>query len=68
VASTNLSPCRSPYLKSITVIDPAADEVVARIQASFSEEFIARTQWRACKRRFDDDTPAWARPDAFRGV
>jgi len=58
---------RSPYLKSITVIDPAADEVVARIQASFSEEFIARTQWRACKRRFDDDTPAWARPDAFRG-
>jgi len=57
---------RSPYLRSITVIDPAADEVIARIQASFSEAFIAGIQWRACKRRFDDGTPAWASP-AFRG-
>jgi hypothetical protein len=58
---------RSPYLQSIMVIDPDADEVIARVKASFSEELIARTQWKACKRRFDDETPTWARPDVFRG-
>jgi hypothetical protein len=58
---------RSPYLQSIMVIDPDADEVIARIKASFSEEFIARTQWKACKRHFDDETPAWAPSDVFRG-
>jgi hypothetical protein len=58
---------RSPYLQSIMVIDPDADEVIARIKASFSEDFIARTQWKACKRRFDDETPAWTPSDVFRG-
>jgi hypothetical protein len=59
---------RSPYLQSIMVIDPDADEVIARIKASFSEEFIARIQWTACKRRFNDETPAWVPRDVFRGA
>lgn len=57
---------RSPYLESITVIDPAADDVIARIKASFSDEFNARTCWIAHHRRFDDDTPTWATRDVFR--
>jgi hypothetical protein len=53
---------RSPYLKSVAVIDPDADNVIARIQASFSDELIATTQWRAYRKRFDDETPNWALP------
>jgi hypothetical protein len=59
---------RSPYLQSITVIDPDADTVIARIQESFSQEFIARIEWTAHRRRFDDETPQWAADDAFRGA
>jgi len=59
---------RSAHLQSITVIDPDADEVIARIQASFSEELIARIRWIAYTERFDDETPKWAGRDLFRGV
>ncbi|MCU1244470.1 MAG: hypothetical protein JWN02_380 [Acidobacteria bacterium] len=59
---------RSPFLESITVLDPHADEVIARMQASFSDDFIANTRWIAHKRRFDHATPAWATDALFRGV
>lgn len=59
---------RSPFLESIGVIDPAADEVIIRIQASFSEDFIIRTKWIAHNRLFDEDTPKWATGDVFRGA
>jgi hypothetical protein len=57
-----------PTALGFTVIDPDADEVIARIQTSFSAEFIARTQWRPYRMRFDDETPKWAPQNIFRGA
>jgi hypothetical protein len=59
---------RSPFLESITVIDPAAAAVIARIQASFSDDFNNRTRWIAHHHRFDGETPNWATREIFRGV
>jgi hypothetical protein len=59
---------RSPFLESITVLDPYADEVLARIKSSFSDELIANTRWIAQNRRFDEETPSWATDGLFRGV
>jgi hypothetical protein len=59
---------RSEFLESITVIDPQADEVIGRIQESFSGDFNARIRWIAHRRRFDEDTPRWATRDVFRGI
>jgi len=59
---------RSPFLESVTVIDPSADAVIARIKTSFSDDLIANTRWIAHKRRFDEETPTWATRDVFRGV
>jgi hypothetical protein len=59
---------RSPFLESITVIDPQADDVIARIQTSFSSDFIAKTRWVAHERRFDEETPNWMTREVFRGA
>jgi hypothetical protein len=59
---------RSPFLQSITVVDPNADEVIARVQTSFNSDFIAKTRWIAYKRRFDDETPTWMTCTVFRGA
>jgi hypothetical protein len=59
---------RSEFLESITVIDPHADDVIGRIQESFSGDFNARIKWIAHKRRFDEATPKWATRDVFRGI
>jgi hypothetical protein len=59
---------RSPFLQSITVFDPRAKEVVARMQESFSDDFNRRMTWIALDRHFDDATPAWATRELFRGV
>jgi len=40
---------------------------MARIQASFSDDFNARTRWIPHHRRFDEETPKWATRDVFRG-
>jgi hypothetical protein len=59
---------RSEFLESITVIDPHAEEVIGRIQESFSADFNARIRWIAHAHRFDEETPKWATRDVFRGV
>lgn len=56
---------RSPYLESITVIDPDADGVLARMKTYFSDSFVASKKWTGYKQRFDKDTPHWAPPDLF---
>lgn len=58
---------RSPFLESITVIDPNAGGVIARIQESFSDDFNAKTNWIPYVGRFDDDTPSGVTRDVFRG-
>jgi hypothetical protein len=58
---------RSPYLESIVVIDPNANEVLARIKNYFSDEFISSKKWIGYKRRFDEETPHWASQNLFFG-
>jgi hypothetical protein len=58
---------RSPFLESVTIIDPSADDVIARIRESFADELVARTRWITHNRRFDDATAGWANGDIFRG-
>lgn len=58
---------RSPYLESIVVIDPFANEVLPRIKSYFSDEFIASKKWIRYRRRFDEETPLWASRRLFLG-
>ena len=56
---------RSPFLKSITVIDPNADAVIAILKSYFHDKFISRIEWRGFNERFDDETPRWIPAEIF---
>lgn len=56
---------RSPYLKSIIVIDPNANEVLSRIKNYFSEDFISSKKWISYEHPFDDDILHWAPSNLF---
>jgi hypothetical protein len=60
-----LGMARSPYLESVVVIDPNADEVLIRLKSYFSQSFIASKKWIGYTQRFNEDTRNWAPPHLF---
>lgn len=56
---------RSPFLNTIAVVDPNANDVVATLRGYFRDSFNSRVEWVVLPKRFDDETPNWAPSEIF---
>jgi len=50
---------RSPFLESIAVIDPNADQVISNLKSYYRRDFISRIKWHGHSKPFDDVAPTW---------